>query len=215
MSINTFFILASTSKSRKFILKKLNLNFKTIKPNCDEGLYKKNFKKLKYSPEKISLELSKNKAKSVNYKFKNKLVIGSDTVINYKGSIIEKAQNLKQAQQRIKKLSGKTHTIISSVAAYYNQKLIWSNIEKTKVKIRKLNILEIKNYLKNSGPTILNSTGCYQIEKYGPIIIENIEGDFFNMIENSWSCSSVKEGKLKVCANKCGTEFDAYKSQWK
>ena len=124
MSINTFFILASTSKSRRFILKKLDLNFKTIKPNCDENFYKKKFKKLNYSPEEISLELSKNKAKSVSNKLKNTLVIGSDTVINYKGSIIEKAQNLKQAQQRIKKLSGKTHSIISSIAMYYNQKLI-------------------------------------------------------------------------------------------
>ena len=41
-----------------------------------------------------------------------------------------------------------------------------------------------------------------------------ISGEFFNMIEKSWSCSSVKEGKLKVCANKCGTGFDAYKAQW-
>ena len=55
MSINTFFILASTSKSRRFILKKLNLNFKTIKPNCNEVFYKKKFKKLNYSPKKISL----------------------------------------------------------------------------------------------------------------------------------------------------------------
>ena len=182
MSINTFFILASTSKSRRFILKKLNLNFKTIKPNCDESFYKKKFKKLNYSPEKISLELSKEKAKSVSNKIKNKLIIGSDTVIDYKNSIIEKAQNIKQAQQRIKKLSGKTHSIISSIAMYYNQKLIWINTEKTKVKIRKLNTLEIKNYLKKSGPTIFDSIGCYQVEKRGPIIIENIKGDFFNVM---------------------------------
>ena len=182
MSINTFFILASTSKSRRFILKKINLNFKTIKPNCDEVFYKKKFKKLNYSPEKISRELSKNKAKSVSNKIKNKLIIGSDTVIDYRGNIIEKAQNFKQAQQRIKKLSGKTHSIISSVAMYYNQKLIWLNTEKTKVKIRKLNILEIKNYLKKSGPTTLDSIGCYQVEKRGPIIIENIKGDFFNVM---------------------------------
>ena len=41
-----------------------------------------------------------------------------------------------------------------------------------------------------------------------------VEGQFFKAIEDSWSCSSIKDGKLKVCANKCGIGFDAYKAQW-
>tara|TARA_B100000029_G_scaffold424498_1_gene432329 strand:- start:1238 stop:2299 length:1062 start_codon:yes stop_codon:yes gene_type:complete len=43
---------------------------------------------------------------------------------------------------------------------------------------------------------------------------EIVEGPFFKAIEDSWSCSSIKDGKLKVCANKCGIGFDAYKAQW-
>ena len=182
MPINIFFILASTSQSRILILKRLNLNFKTTKPNCNESYYKKKFKKLKYSPQRISLELSKNKAKSISLKTKNKLIIGADTVINFKGKISEKAKNLKQARQKIKKLSGKKHTIISSVAAYYNRKLVWSYSEKTYVKIKKLNNHEVDRYLKICGSSILQSVGCYQIEKGGPLIIEKIEGDFFNVM---------------------------------
>ena len=45
-------------------------------------------------------------------------------------------------------------------------------------------------------------------------IKEIIEGPFFKAIEDSWSCSSVKDGKLKVCANKCGIGFDAYREQF-
>ena len=41
-----------------------------------------------------------------------------------------------------------------------------------------------------------------------------VEGPFFKAIEDSWSCSSIKDGKLKVCANKCGIGFDAFKAQW-
>ena len=41
-----------------------------------------------------------------------------------------------------------------------------------------------------------------------------IEGPFFKAIEDSWSCSSVNDGKLKVCANKCGIGFDAFKEQF-
>jgi len=182
MFFNNFFILASTSKSRISILKKLDLNFKTIKPTCNENLYIKKFKKLKYSPKKISLELSKKKAQSVSNKTMNKLIIGSDTVIDYKGKTINKAKTFLQAQKKLKKLSGNKHTLISSAAAYYNQKLIWLNHEKTIIKIRELSILEKKKYLTRCGPNILNSVGCYQVEKKGPTIIENIDGDFFNVM---------------------------------
>ena len=90
MSINSFFILASESKSRILILKNLGLNFKKKQHNINEKLYKKIFIKLKYSPKKISLQLAKNKAK--NIKTNNTLIIGSDTVINFKGKTIEKAK---------------------------------------------------------------------------------------------------------------------------
>ncbi len=33
-------------------------------------------------------------------------------------------------------------------------------------------------------------------------------------ITNSWSAPSVKDGKLKVCAEKCGAEYDPFKSQF-
>jgi len=33
-------------------------------------------------------------------------------------------------------------------------------------------------------------------------------------IENSWSAPSVAEGKLKVCAEKCGAEYDPFKAQF-
>ena len=46
-------------------------------------------------------------------------------------------------------------------------------------------------------------------------IQEIVEGPFFKAIEDSWSCSSVNDGKLKVCANKCGIGFDAYSEQFK
>ena len=67
-------------------------------------------------------------------------------------------------------------------SVYYNEKEIWSATEKTFVKIRALKNEEIDLYLKKSGKKILFSVGCYQIEAYGPNIIEKIEGDFFNVM---------------------------------
>ena len=36
----------------------------------------------------------------------------------------------------------------------------------------------------------------------------------FDNIQNGWSKSSCAEGKLSVCAEKCGIEFDPYTAQW-
>ncbi len=41
-----------------------------------------------------------------------------------------------------------------------------------------------------------------------------IESELFRAIERSWSCSSVAEGKLRVCARACGTAFPAYFDQF-
>ncbi len=51
-------------------------------------------------------------------------------------------------------------------------------------------------------------------------VIENdlqhiMEGPLLDSIESSWKLSSIKEGKLGVCAMKCGSEFDPFEEQFK
>ena len=182
MFINTKFILASKSKSRFLILKNNKLNFYRISPTCNENTLKKQLIKKRTPPNKTSLILAKAKAKSISQKKKKHLVVGSDTIIELNKKIINKAKNFKEARKTLIKLSGKKHFIYSSAAAYYNNKLVWRKTEKTKVKIRKISIKEIDAYLLCTGNNILQSAGCYQIEKNGPNIIENITGDFFNVM---------------------------------
>ena len=182
MVINTPFILASKSLSRKKILKNNGLNFKQTKPTCNEEFYKKNLLKKKKSPAQIAKKLSILKAKSISVTKRNVLVLGSDTTISFKGRLIEKAKNIAEAKEKIKMLSGKNHTITSAASVYYNNKLVWFKVEKTIVKLRKLNNKEINNYLKKTGKQILGCVGCYQVEERGPNIIENIRGDFFNVM---------------------------------
>ena len=179
---NNKFILASTSKSRHKILKNCGLNFLTQKPNCNEDKTKKKLILEKKTAKKISLELARLKAKSICKKNKNNLVVGSDTIIYFNKKTLNKAKSMLKAKKTIKMLSGNTHTIYSSVSVYYNEKEVWNATEKTLVKIRSLKNEEIDLYLKKSGKKILFSVGCYQIEAFGPNIIEKIKGDFFNVM---------------------------------
>lgn len=41
-----------------------------------------------------------------------------------------------------------------------------------------------------------------------------VNGPLLSSIENSWSKSSLKDGKLGVCAMKCGAEFDPFNAQF-
>lgn len=50
-------------------------------------------------------------------------------------------------------------------------------------------------------------------------VLHGIDGVFksgiMSDIQRSWSLSSIKDGKLGVCAQKCGTEFDPFAEQFK
>lgn len=41
-----------------------------------------------------------------------------------------------------------------------------------------------------------------------------VEGPLFAAIEASWSCASIAEGRLKICARACGVDFPAYSDQF-
>jgi len=177
------FILASSSKSRYKILKNAGLNFTQKIPNCNEENIKKTIKR-KTKPEIFAKKLSYEKAKSLSRQkqYANKIVLGCDTVIYHKGKILDKASSIDKAKKKIRSLSGKTHIIISGLTICLNGTKVWENHEKTYVKIRKLSNNEINTYLKKTGKQILSSVGCYQIESLGPNIIENINGDYFNVM---------------------------------
>jgi len=182
MLFRTKFVLASSSQSRYDLLKRNKLRFIRMKPICNENFIKQKLLIKKYSPKLISLELARIKAKSIILKKINKLVVGSDTVISINGYLLDKASNIKEARKTLLTISNKEHSIYSSAAAYYDKKEIWNSTQKTIVKIRKISQKEVNLYLKKTGKKILNSVGCYRLEREGPNIIENIEGDFFNVM---------------------------------
>ena len=182
MLFNNKIILASKSKSRSLILKNNKINFIKISPKANEESLKKKLIKKNLTPKATSLFLAKEKAKSISEIKPKMLVVGSDTVIEFNNKIVNKAKTIKEAKNKLKKLSGKRHKIYSSAAVYYKKKLIWKQTQQTTVRIRKISEREINKYLKQTNKNILLSVGCFQIEKDGPNIIEDIKGDFFNVM---------------------------------
>ena len=96
------FLLASKSSSRYRLLKNAGLAFQTAMPNCDEGHIKAQLLKSKISIKNLAKHLAREKAMSVSNKTNN-LVVGSDTIIIFQNTLINKAKNLSQAKSKLKK----------------------------------------------------------------------------------------------------------------
>ena len=182
MLLNTKFILASNSASRKLLLKNAGLSFFIEKPLCDEDIIKSKLLKKNINKKKFPKLLAKAKALSISKKNTKHLVVGSDTIILFNNKIINKATTIEEAKKKLQKLSGKKHQIISGASVCLNNKQIWSYQQTSTIHMNTLNQKQIDIYLKKTGKNILSSVGCYQVEKFGPQIIKSINGDFFNVL---------------------------------
>ena len=182
MILNKQFILASNSASRKMLLKNAGLKFFSEKPLCNEDYIKDQLLKKNTKKTNLPKLLAEAKALSVSENNTKYLVVGSDTIILFNNTIINKAKTMKEAKKKLQKLSGKKHQIISGASVCLNNKQIWSYQQTSTIHMNALNQTQINTYLEKTGKNILSSVGCYQVERLGPQIIKSIKGDFFNVL---------------------------------
>ena len=86
-------ILASKSGVRKKILDENEIASEVIPANIDEAQVKESLLKEKATPELISKNLAELKANKISQKKPNSLVLGADSVIDFKGELISKPKN--------------------------------------------------------------------------------------------------------------------------
>ena len=177
----TKLLLASTSPTRKKILKKIGIRFISIKPLIDEEKEKKKLFKLK-KPEKICQNLAKQKSIKTSVKHPTKYVIGVDTCLIYRQNFLSKPKSKKEAEKLLKKLNGKKHRIYSSIFISKNGKIIWNFNDEAELKVRNLSSLEILKYIKKQKIRNLKQSGLYQIENTGITLFEKINGSYFTIL---------------------------------
>ncbi|MFI5211864.1 MAG: Maf family protein [Ignavibacteria bacterium] len=173
-------ILASSSPRRKELLKVLLSNFGlkfVVKPaNITEYIPKKavNF-------AKFVSDLAFQKAANVAKKHKG-LVIGADTIVVFKGGILGKPKNEKDAVRMLKLLSGNEHRVYTGLAMIdMSRQMIYCTHELTYVRFRILTEKEIRFYAASGSP--LDKAGGYGIQDdFGSTFVERIRGDYFNVV---------------------------------
>ncbi len=171
-------VLASSSPSRRKILKNSGIDFLVKKPHITESKQKK---KYKGPPKKLALYLAEKKALSIKSK-KDTLVVGADQVLFFQGKIFDKPRSINEAKKHLLLLSGKTHSLVCGTVIAKNDRIVWKHMEECKMTMHKLEKNYLDHYLKLTGKKVLKSVGAYKVEGYGVRLFRKIDGDFFSIV---------------------------------
>lgn len=169
------FILASSSPRRFELLRGLGVDFSVVPSDADEV----------HNEQLTATEVSQlnayRKARAVAKKFPDSLVLGADTLVYLGTTLFGKPRSLDEACRMLKQLQGKTHEVVTGVCLLrlrgHRQRIF---AESTRVKFRKLDTKQIREYLGLINP--LDKAGAYAIQEHGDKIVESIAGSMSNVI---------------------------------
>lgn len=172
-------ILASSSPRRQELIMSLKLPVHIHASDVDESVEEQ------WSPEEIVEQLAYRKAAETAQQLKSAhnsgIVIGSDTIVVLDGQILGKPIDAEEAKRMLQKLQGKTHQVFSGVACID----LASGIElirhrMTRVSMKILTTSQINHYVQSGEP--MDKAGSYAIQGLGALLIDQIEGCYFNVV---------------------------------
>ena len=168
-------ILGSKSPRRKELLSGLGVQFevRTLDTNEDYPDTLDN--------REVPTFLAKLKAQALLSSLKTEeILITSDTIVLLENEILGKPKDAAQAFQMLRKLSGKSHEVITGVHLQSQQKSKSFQVV-TKVYFKELTDSQIEYYIENYKP--FDKAGGYGIQEWiGYIGISKIEGSYFNVV---------------------------------
>lgn len=168
-------ILASASPRRRELLRQIGVEAEVMVSDIREGFPPG-------IPAKDQVQkLALLKAESVARLVVEGLVIGADTVVVCDERVLGKPENRFHAREMIHSLSGREHRVITGVAVVEKPGgRIVTGYEETKVFFRQLTSTEIDAYIDSGEPS--DKAGGYGIQGRGALLVERIEGDYFNVV---------------------------------
>ncbi len=167
--------LASRSPRRRKLLKRAGYSFKIVPSSYVEKLDSQ------LTPSANAMNMARGKAECACASGKTGYVLGADTFIYFRGRIIGKPKNAKDACRILRLLSGKRHYVYTGLAL---RSLVMGEMRtsyaKSKVIFKKLSEKVIEDYVRKNRP--LDKAGAYAIQEDGHKLIKAILGSRSNVI---------------------------------
>ena len=166
-------ILASASPRRKELLSLLGAPFEVKTMEVDEHSV------FGSSPAELVCNIAMEKGLHVAERNQDAIVISADTMVFIDDEPLGKPENAEMAKDHLRRLSGRTHTVITGVAIYFDD-VCSMFFEKTKVTFFALSEEWISNYVASGD--CFDKAGAYGIQTVGALMVEHVNGDYNNVV---------------------------------
>jgi septum formation protein len=133
------------------------------------------------SPEGYAVRVALDKARVAAARSGTGIVIAADTIVVLDNEILGKPAGPGDAERMLKLLSGNVHRVITGLAvmdAASGKALTRTSI--TRVWFRSLALQEIASYVATGEP--LDKAGAYGIQERGALLVDKIDGCYFNVV---------------------------------
>jgi nucleoside triphosphate pyrophosphatase len=163
-------ILASRSPQRRAILEQLGVAFRVEAPDVEELT--------EGDPRRLVRENALRKARAVAAR--GERVLGADTAVVLDGRVFGKPRDAGEAETFLRRLSGRTHEVMSGIALREPDGAERSDVAVTRVRFRRLEAPALAWYLATE--EWRERAGAYAIQGRGAALVEEIEGDYWNVV---------------------------------
>lgn len=164
-------VLSSGSPRRKSLLERIGVKYIEYTPCIDEG-------RAEETPRACTMRLAKEKALKGAEVYPEDVIISADTVVVIDGEILGKPSDRKDAVKMLRRLSGRTHEVITGICVKGRKCEV--RAVHTLVKFRALTDAEILSYVSMGESD--DKAGGYGVQGKGSLLIEGITGDYYNVV---------------------------------
>jgi len=178
--------LASRSPRRQELLRQLAIEFETLLLREAIGRERDVVEEaLDAEPASHYVErMARTKAqvgwlRMQNRKLGERPVLGADTEVVLDGEVFGKPRDADAAIRMIKRLSGRTHQVLTAVALRYRERTE-VEVSVSKVTLRRLGAAEIERYVATGEP--LDKAGAYAVQGRAAAFIARIEGSYSGIV---------------------------------
>lgn len=175
-------VLASASPTRYEMLRRAGVPLTVAPASIDEDEVKKALQADSATAMQAAETLAELKATKISGKHNSALVIGADQILECEGRWFDKPTDRVMAAAHLRALSGKRHTLATSVCVVRGGARIWHHNAAAHLTMRPLSDEFIAGYLDAAGDDALSAVGAYHLEGVGAQLFARIEGDFFTIL---------------------------------
>ncbi|MDQ3627090.1 MAG: Maf family protein [Verrucomicrobiota bacterium] len=169
------FVLASGSPRRRHLLSEAGFKFEVVSPAVAES------SSAALTIRELTICNATRKAMVVARARPDAVVLGADTLVALKRSVIGKPASLREAAAMIRRLSGREHQVCTGVfICSGGGRWAISFCVVSHVLFRALETEEISAYLAKINP--LDKAGGYAAQGHGSDIISRIRGSYTNVV---------------------------------